>query len=127
MSLINYSLIGCPHSEASENLLKKYNIKCKIIKVKYKDKNKFKEENKMNTFPQIFYLNNNNKKIKIGGNETFTQIVTKWFNILDKMKTIKTVNECDNNQICKDKLKMLANILSIEYKLILKVLIAIMK
>ena len=52
MSLIIYSLEGCPYSMKSESLLKLY--KPKIVKVSQLEKEKYKKQNNMNTFPQIF-------------------------------------------------------------------------
>ena len=76
MKLEIYSLIGCPYSMKSEALLKLYNPI--IHKVEQNEKDKYKQQNNMNTFPQIFLLNNNNK-IKIGGYSDVKDLLSKIF------------------------------------------------
>lgn len=73
MSLIIYSLEGCPYSMKSESLLKLY--KPKIFKVSQSEKEKYKKQNDMNTFPQIFL-----DKIQIGGLDSVTALLAKIFN-----------------------------------------------
>ena len=65
-----YILKDCYYSSMANDLLKKNKIKFKKIIVPQDEtiKSKVKKMNKMNTFPQIlFQENNNSKKIKIGG------------------------------------------------------------
>ena len=64
MLLYIYSLEGCPYSIKSESKFIAY--KPDIIKVSQSEKNKYKKMNKMDTFPQIFLVDND-EKIKIGG------------------------------------------------------------
>jgi len=73
MTLIIYSLEGCPYSMRSESLLKLY--KPKIVKVSQTEKDKYKKQNDMTTFPQIFLDN-----IKIGGLDSVTALLAKIFN-----------------------------------------------
>jgi glutaredoxin len=73
MQLIIYSLEGCPYSMKSESLLKLY--KPKIVKVSQAEKDKYKKQNDMTTFPQIFLDN-----IKIGGLDSVTALLAKIFN-----------------------------------------------
>lgn len=73
MPLTIYSLEGCPYSIKSESLLKLYNPK--IIKVSQAEKDKYKKQNGMNTFPQIFL-----DTIKIGGLDSVTELLAKIFN-----------------------------------------------
>jgi glutaredoxin len=73
MQLIIYSLEGCPYSMRSESLLKLY--KPKIVKVSQTEKDKYKKQNDMTTFPQIFLDN-----IKIGGLDSVTALLAKIFN-----------------------------------------------
>ena len=73
MQLIIYSLEGCPYSMKSESLLKLY--KPKIVKVTQAEKDKYKKQNGMNTFPQIFL-----DTIKIGGLDSVTELLAKIFN-----------------------------------------------
>jgi glutaredoxin len=77
MKLIIYSLIGCPYSMKSEKLLEKYQPK--IIKVNYNEKEQIKRQNNMPTFPQIF-LEDGDKKIKIGGFDDTVSLLRKIFN-----------------------------------------------
>jgi glutaredoxin len=69
-----YSLDGCPFSVKAENLLKEHTIKHKVIRVSQESKEKYKIENKMKTFPQIFIIE---KKIKtkIGGADTLLDFI----------------------------------------------------
>jgi len=76
MRLEIYSLIGCPYSMKSENLLKLY--KPIIHKVSQEEKQKYKQQNSMETFPQIFLLNGN-EKTKIGGYSEVKELLSKVF------------------------------------------------
>jgi glutaredoxin len=76
MKLEIYSLIGCPYSMKAEQLLKLY--KPIIHKVSQDEKDKYKQQNKMDTFPQIFLLNNQNKT-KIGGYSDVKDLLSKIF------------------------------------------------
>jgi len=77
MKLIIYSLMGCPWSLKSEEILKPY--KASVIKVDQSEKNKFKKMNNMNTFPQIFLLDDSNKSIKIGGYDDTMKLLSDIF------------------------------------------------
>jgi len=77
-----YSLQGCPYSIMGVKLLEKNNIDHKVIDISYNNKNKTKKENRMNTFPQIFYINNKDNKCKIGGYNNLN-------NLLDFNKQLK--------------------------------------
>lgn len=68
MKLIIYSLIGCPFSKKAEKILKAYKIDHHLIRVTQKNKQKYKKELKIETFPQI-YLQQNEKArdLSIGG------------------------------------------------------------
>jgi glutaredoxin len=71
-----YSLVGCPFSEASENLVIQLKIPNKIIKVRTEiEKNKYKKLHNMQTFPQIFFENSKGNIIKIGGYQEFKSII----------------------------------------------------
>jgi glutaredoxin len=58
-----YSLIGCYFSQKAELSMMDFKLgdKLEIIKVEDEEKEKYKKLNKMNTFPQIFLLNNKKK------------------------------------------------------------------
>lgn len=66
MKILIYSLVGCPFSERAEEIVQSLKIKSKIIKVEQKNKQKVKEELKIETFPQIYMLNNS-RKVSLGG------------------------------------------------------------
>jgi glutaredoxin len=91
--IIIYSLIGCPYSEAAEQLLQEYNMKHKVIKVSKNEKDIIKKQNNMQTFPQIF-LN----KTLIGGYNDFHSIIELYNKIKEfdginyKNKYIKMIN-----------------------------------
>jgi len=76
MKLEIYSLIGCPYSMKSESLLRLY--KPNIHKVSYEEKDKYKQQNSMKTFPQIFLLDENGKT-KIGGYSDVKDLLSKVF------------------------------------------------
>ena len=79
--LVVYSLIGCPYSIRTENILNDKKINFNLIKVKQEEKQKIKEKNAMRTFPQIFF-NSNNQNIKIGGHDNIVEL----FSIIDQNK-----------------------------------------
>ena len=91
MKLEIYSLIGCPYSIKSESLLKLY--KPIIHKISQNDKDKYKQQNNMNTFPQIFLLDDS-KKIMIGG---YSDVK----NLLSKIFKNKEINLDNNEEIIK--------------------------
>jgi len=66
--IVLYVLDGCPYCNNSLKLLKEYKIKHKAIVVKQSEKEYYKKQNKMNTFPQIFAMIDKDNIIKIGGN-----------------------------------------------------------
>jgi len=71
-----YSLVSCPFSEAAEDLVKETKVPHKIIKIRtQKDKDKYKKQHQMQTFPQIFFKNSRGQMVKIGGYEEFRSIV----------------------------------------------------
>ena len=78
-----YSLEGCAYSRKAVCLLKEHEIHHKIIKVTQGNKQKYKVENNMDTFPQIFIIKKNFekkngkalKKIKIGGAEDLLDLI----------------------------------------------------
>jgi len=62
-----YTIIGCPYCENTILLLKKHKLKFKNIIAKTdKQKEKYKNNHDMYTFPQVFYKIGK-KNIKIGG------------------------------------------------------------
>jgi len=93
MQLFIYSLVGCPWSLKSENKLKAYNPN--IIKVDQSEKSKFKQMNNMNTFPQIFLIDGNEKAIKIGGYDETMQLLSDIF----ENKDIVAYNDKDKQSL----------------------------
>jgi glutaredoxin len=95
--LIVYSLIGCPYSEAAEQLIQEYNIKHKLIKVSRNEKEEIKKMNNMQTFPQIFL-----DKTLIGGYDNLQMIIQLYNNIKhfdginNKDKYKKMINDTSN-------------------------------
>jgi len=77
MLLNIYSLNGCPWSKKAVETLKL--CKPEVINVSQEEKDKYKNMNKMNTFPQIFLVDENdiNKKILIGGYNDLMVLLTK--------------------------------------------------
>ena len=94
--ILIYALIGCGYSQLAVQLLKVNNIKHKIISVRQDDKDYYKTQNNMNTFPQIFYIDSNGKKDKIGGYNDLNIIIN------TKTKIRKNIGNYDkviNNRI----------------------------
>lgn len=76
--IIAYILEDCYYSEMANDLLKKNKIKYEkyLIPQDEKIKNEFKKKNKMQTFPQIFFQENESSKIeKIGGYDDLVQYI----------------------------------------------------
>jgi glutaredoxin len=86
MKLQIYSLEGCPYSIKSEAMLKL--CKPEIIKVSQYEKDKYKTLNKMDTFPQIFLIDDT-KKIKIGGLNDTIDLLNQIYKINNLQKNIK--------------------------------------
>ena len=68
-----FSLEGCPYSMNAENLLNNNNIDFELIKVSYDEKDHYKQQNNMNTFPQVF-LDTSSESLKIGGYDDLNKI-----------------------------------------------------
>ena len=76
--IIAYILEDCYYSEMANDLLKKNKIKFEkhLIQQDEKIKNELKKKNKMQTFPQIFFQENDSSKIeKIGGYDDLVQYI----------------------------------------------------
>lgn len=65
--IILYVLNGCPFCNRALQLLSQYNIKHKAILVGPDEKEHYKKQNRMNTFPQIFMQIDSNNYMKVGG------------------------------------------------------------
>ena len=64
--IVLYVLTNCPYCIRALQLLKEYKIKHKAIIVEQEEKEHYKKQNRMNTFPQIFMQINTNNFMKIG-------------------------------------------------------------
>ena len=89
--IILYVLEGCPYCNNSLAILKQYKIKHKAIIVNYEEKEFYKKQNKMNTFPQIFMQMNENIFMKIGGNSDLIELIDKCQNIKDSNVSIDSI------------------------------------
>ena len=73
--IIIYSLDGCLYSQHAINTLKYNNIDYQINHIDKDDKEYYKFTYNINSFPHILYLNKNNDKFKIGGNDDLNEIL----------------------------------------------------
>jgi len=73
--IILYVLNGCPYCNRALQLLKDYKIKHKSIIVDPENKEYYKKQNKMNTFPQIFMQIDTNNYMKIGGSSDLEESI----------------------------------------------------
>ncbi len=69
-----YSLDGCPFCEAAIKLLIEKDVKHKVIKITQKNKDKYKKDLDVMTFPQLI-LNSGGKCYKLGGYEDLERIM----------------------------------------------------
>jgi glutaredoxin len=85
--IILYVLSGCPYCNRALQILKDQHIKHKSITVSdsEEEKNFYKKQNKMNTFPQIFLQVDKNNYMKIGGSSELIEV-------LDNCNRIKNSN-----------------------------------
>jgi glutaredoxin len=75
--IVLYVLEHCPYCNNSLNILKENNIKYKSIIVPNttEDKNFYKKQNNMSTFPQIFMQIDKDNFMKVGGNSDLIEII----------------------------------------------------
>ncbi len=103
-NILLISLKNCPYSEAAKQLLDNYKIKYKYILVNNIDSEKIKYKNKnINTFPQIYYLKKNKKKL-IGGYDDLKFII----DIINDSKDINKILKKYNKWAKKDILRIIA-------------------
>ena len=97
-----FSLEGCFFSQNAENLLTKNNIDYELKRISQFEKHDIKEQNNMETFPQIF-LESKNERLQIGGytelNDLYESINSK--NNLDNVyeSVSKKINSTNKKQI----------------------------
>lgn len=77
--IVFYLLEGCLYSQMILNILKNSYYYYNIINVNPNDKGNYKIKNKMNTFPQIFYIYND-IKYKLGGYQEFNKLNMYFYN-----------------------------------------------
>ena len=70
-----YIINGCPFCHKAELLLKSLKLRTNRITFEISDKYKYKKRNKMNTFPQIFYIKDK-KEYKIGGLDELEYLIS---------------------------------------------------
>jgi glutaredoxin len=70
-----YIINGCPFCHKAELLLNSLKLRTNRITVEISDKYKYKKRNKMNTFPQIFYIKDK-KEYKIGGLDELEYLIS---------------------------------------------------
>lgn len=91
--LVLYVLNECPYCNKALSTLKENNIKHKsiIVENNEEEKNKYKKQNKMNTFPQIFLQVNKDNYIKVGGNDNLQELLQLCKNIKNSDSSLDTV------------------------------------
>jgi glutaredoxin len=87
--IIGYILKDCPYSMMANEILQK-NSNNKLILVDYNEKEKYKRENDMTTFPQIFFVKNQ-IRYKIGGYDNLSYLLDK-NKLKDKKLLYKNIN-----------------------------------
>lgn len=81
----------CPHSENAVHTLKERNLKCKVKWINRQDKEKCKQDLRIQTFPQVYLQlgpKTRDKKYHLGGNDKLQQFIQ----LLEQ--------QCSNNQAC---------------------------
>jgi glutaredoxin len=75
--LVLYVLATCPYCNQALHVLDQNKIKYKSIVVENTEeaKKKYKKQNKMDTFPQIFIKESNDNFIKIGGYDNLMDLL----------------------------------------------------
>ena len=91
--IILYVLETCPYCNNALQLLKENKIKHKSIIVKNteEDKNFYKKQNGMNTFPQIFVQVNKDDFMKIGGYSDLIEVFDQCNNIKNSSSSIDSI------------------------------------
>jgi len=90
---ILYVLEECPYCNNSLKELKNRKIKHKSIVVKNtdEDKNFYKKQNGMNTFPQIFVQVDKDNFLKIGGNNDLMEVLEQCNNIKNSSSSLDSI------------------------------------
>lgn len=98
-----YSLVGCPYSKRSEDLVKDMKFEHKIVLVEHDEKEEYKSMNQWNTFPAVFFVDSYDQKYLIGGFSELEKIITfykKFVGIADAATLSKEVKDL---QVCKNR------------------------
>ena len=88
-----YVLETCPYCNNSLKILKENKIKHKSIVVKNteEEKNFYKKQNGMSTFPQIFLQVSKDNFLKIGGNSDLIEVLEQCNNIKNSSVSLDSV------------------------------------
>ena len=89
--IILYVLDGCPYCNNSLRVLKEKNLTHKSIVVKNSEKDFYKKQNDMNTFPQIFMKIDKDNFMKIGGNDDLMEIFENCDNIKNSNVSLDSI------------------------------------
>ena len=89
--IVLYVLTSCPYCIRSLQLLKEYKIKHKVIIVEPEEKEHYKKQNRMNTFPQIFMQIDTNNFMKIGGASELEESINQANNIRNSDVSLDSV------------------------------------
>lgn len=75
--IVLYVLESCPYCRSALQLLKENNLKHKSIVVENnEDKELYKKQNRMDTFPQVFLQVEKDSYMKLGGYDNLSEIVS---------------------------------------------------
>lgn len=89
--IVLYVLESCPYCNNSLRILRERKLKHHPIIVKDEEKEFYKKQNKMNTFPQIFMEIDKDAYIKIGGNSDLEEIINQCDNISNSSVSINSI------------------------------------
>jgi len=91
--IVLYVLDGCPYCNNSLKMLKDRKIKHKSIVVKnsFEEKEYYKKQNGMDTFPQIFMQVDKDNYMKIGGNSDLVEIFENCDNIKNSNVSLDSI------------------------------------
>lgn len=101
--IVLYVLEHCPYCNNSLKILKENKIKHQTIIVEntIEEKNFYKKQNKMDTFPQIFMQLDSNKFMKIGGNDDLVNIINYCKSISNSNISIDSIYHMYSNMFSK--------------------------
>jgi glutaredoxin len=86
-----YVLESCPYCINSLKILRERGLKHQAIIVKQEEKEYYKKQNKMKSFPQIFMEIDKDSYMKIGGNSDLEEIINHCDNISKSSVSINSI------------------------------------